>query len=580
MRRPVPFLFIGAPTTGKSTLLAHIEAQSFEERYIPTEKSHFVIHMMNSTTSLQIWEVTGRVGVSRSILCKARCVVLFVDLSNPATLDDLNTVYERFKLGAGLDHDSWPCVVCGTKLDLCFGGGSAVLSESDLHRWSARRRPMAEVDSFSPSSDSRIKVYVVSSRTGAGISAMISYLASLVESDTSLTSRTPMKNDESTGGSVYGGSQLSYSSYEGDASPLSSSSLPAAVWPFSDLTTRTPQTQQQRAQHAQQVNSPSTATSDPLDSMSEVSEATSSQVSGMSSSLYSSQTSPESDVSGSVSGMRNMNKVVVIGGAGAGKTGLLQKYSSPQMKSIQVPYEPTVGADCREMVVNGVVMQVWDTSGNPNMLPLGRSLYKHARGAVLVFDVNSRKSFEEIQVYFDNFRKHARNHYAPIILVGNKTDLRRKGLDYVRADESYSWLSKHSLPASCYLETSLLEPASISAVFDLLSRSFEDDRAGSHSHSPVKTVNHHRMSPAQGYNAVRASPLPRIDSASRIESEGGGASHLKKARETHRQRQQQQHSLLPEISRHQDAGVSPSLRSPSQPNEEKACDVFAVFSFW
>jgi len=238
-------VLVGAPNSGKSALLGFLTRESsaasvqmFEERYIPTEKSHFIVHVVNPTTSLQLWEVTGRAGIGRSILLKSKCCVLVVDLSARETFDELDVLYERFKFGAGKENDKFPCVLVGTKLDLCFAcDPSQVVSLSEMTAWAQRKRALAEI---SEDLSSLIKIFQISCRTGSGIRPLVEHLASLDSPENSLS---PCK---SPAGSSYGGSQLSYTSFDsslgGCASPLSvslqSGSGMDMAWPFSDLARR------------------------------------------------------------------------------------------------------------------------------------------------------------------------------------------------------------------------------------------------------------------------------------------------------------------------------------------------------
>ena len=610
VRRPVPILCIGAPSTGKSALLGFISrgdsgsaVQGFEEQYVPTEKSQFIIHVVNRTTSLQIWEVTGRVGVSRSILSKAKAVVLFCDLSSRETFQDLTNIYSRFKLGAGIDHDLFPCVVCGTKLDLCFAGGASsdTVTEQELQQWAAKTRPLAEADSLfvpaasgSPSSvasptpalDSRIKIMLVSMRTGAGVRPLIVHLADLAESSDMLASvsTTPTRLSSE---SAYGGSQLSHTSYDSSASAMlspsaasylsSSSPLSASAFPFSEIARRaqggggggprqptTPYSQSPATPVAtwRDGEAPDASASDVH---SEVSDANSSQVS--------------SGGGGGVgvggrSTCANLIKIVLAGEAEVGKTSILKRFSATETEDEadeRLPsYEPTVGTDCREVEVSGVPLQVWDTSGNKAMLALGRSIFRNAHVLVLVFDLSRRSTLLELDIYYNSYRQHHK-HQSVVVLVGNKLDLRRSSVQYVRSEEGYEWLRKHNLSEACYLEASLLEPASLNAIFDLVTRLHAEQRS-------TKLSPHAAATPSSSYSP---SSRPAASSLPRIGRDGGGgvrggpplsasSSRSKVSRTT---------SALPAIR----GGAPPSiigtepLRSPV---EERTCFSLFDLSLW
>lgn len=100
---------------------------------------------------------------------------------------------------------------------------------------------------------------------------------------------------------------------------------------------------------------------------------------------------------------------------------------------IPVRHEPTIGADFRvsEVQVNDITLtlQIWDTAGDKKMLSIGKSLYKNADGIVLVYDITSRASFKNLDIYWDNFLKYSgmdEAEFFPAVLVGNKSDLSDK----------------------------------------------------------------------------------------------------------------------------------------------------------
>jgi len=69
-----------------------------------------------------------------------------------------------------------------------------------------------------------------------------------------------------------------------------------------------------------------------------------------------------------------------------------------------------------------VKLQIWDTAGQERFRSVTRSYYRGAAGALLVYDVSSRDSFNALA----NWLTDARTLASPaivILLVGNKKDL-------------------------------------------------------------------------------------------------------------------------------------------------------------
>lgn len=67
-------------------------------------------------------------------------------------------------------------------------------------------------------------------------------------------------------------------------------------------------------------------------------------------------------------------------------------------------------------------LQIWDTAGQERFRSVTRSYYRGAAGALLVYDITSRDSFNAVS----NWLRDARTLASPnivILLIGNKKDL-------------------------------------------------------------------------------------------------------------------------------------------------------------
>src|SRR5258708_38331536 len=69
--------------------------------------------------------------------------------------------------------------------------------------------------------------------------------------------------------------------------------------------------------------------------------------------------------------------------------------------------------------------QLWDTAGQERFQSLGVAFYRGADCCVLVYDVNSSKSFETLESWRDEFLIQASPHDPenfPFVVLGNKID--------------------------------------------------------------------------------------------------------------------------------------------------------------
>lgn len=85
-----------------------------------------------------------------------------------------------------------------------------------------------------------------------------------------------------------------------------------------------------------------------------------------------------------------------------------------------------------------IKLQLWDTAGTERFRSVSRSYYRGAAGAILVYDVSSWRSFEQLQTFLNDARALAGPDIT-FILAGNKHDV---------ADGQASFGSYSSTPSS------------------------------------------------------------------------------------------------------------------------------------
>lgn len=127
--------------------------------------------------------------------------------------------------------------------------------------------------------------------------------------------------------------------------------------------------------------------------------------------------------------MKNLQKIVILGNSGVGKTALMERYVSAKFAT---SYKATIGADfCTKDVTlpdsNDVVtLQIWDTAGQERFQSLGLAFYRGADACVLVYDVSDVGSFERLERWREDFIRSADVKDAtsfPFVVLGNKSDL-------------------------------------------------------------------------------------------------------------------------------------------------------------
>lgn len=104
---------------------------------------------------------------------------------------------------------------------------------------------------------------------------------------------------------------------------------------------------------------------------------------------------------------------------------------------------PTVGSDflTKKLKVHDldVFLQVWDTAGQERFHQgtISSAFYRGAHGALLVYDVNNEKSIDQLAQWRDEcISRQDPNIFFPIVVVGNKADLRDQIPETERIDQS------------------------------------------------------------------------------------------------------------------------------------------------
>ncbi|GAA5889337.1 hypothetical protein JCM6882_000713 [Rhodosporidiobolus microsporus] len=164
-------------------------------------------------------------------------------------------------------------------------------------------------------------------------------------------------------------------------------------------------------------------------------------------------------------------KTIILGDSGVGKTSLMNQYVNKRFSN---QYKATIGADflTKEVMVDDrlVTMQLWDTAGQERFQSLGVAFYRGADCCVLVYDVNSSKSFETLDSWRDEFLIQASPRDPenfPFIVIGNKVDV-EEGKRMVSQKRAMSWCTaKGNIP---YFETSAKEATNVEQAFQAACR--------------------------------------------------------------------------------------------------------------
>lgn len=153
-------------------------------------------------------------------------------------------------------------------------------------------------------------------------------------------------------------------------------------------------------------------------------------------------------------------KVVLIGDSAVGKSQLLARFSRNEFS---LDSKATIGVEFQTRTLDidhkTVKAQIWDTAGQERYRAVTSAYYRGAVGAMLVYDITKRQSFDHVARWLEELRGHADKNIV-IMLVGNKTDL--GSLRAVPTEDAKEFAEKENL---FFIETSALEATNVETVF-------------------------------------------------------------------------------------------------------------------
>ena len=81
-----------------------------------------------------------------------------------------------------------------------------------------------------------------------------------------------------------------------------------------------------------------------------------------------------------------------------------------------------------------VKLTIWDTAGQERYHALNANYYRKSKGAVIVYDVTDKDSFEKVKMWHTELTKYL-DKGTPIIIAGNKCDILSRTVNEAEADQ-------------------------------------------------------------------------------------------------------------------------------------------------
>ncbi|CAG9311964.1 unnamed protein product [Blepharisma stoltei] len=165
-------------------------------------------------------------------------------------------------------------------------------------------------------------------------------------------------------------------------------------------------------------------------------------------------------------------KIVIIGAPTVGKSSLMKRFCDG---TFTFSIGPTIGLAERTINIRihdkDILLNIWDTAGQENFRVVNKLYYKNTSGAIIVFDVTKRESFNDLDWWIKDLTDNAPPNLKNF-LVGNKIDLADQRI--IPTKEGQNFAKRHDME---YLETSAKEGTDVEKLFQVLAEKILEDKS-------------------------------------------------------------------------------------------------------
>jgi len=158
----------------------------------------------------------------------------------------------------------------------------------------------------------------------------------------------------------------------------------------------------------------------------------------------------------------HMFRYIIVGDMAVGKSCLVLQFTDHKFRH---QHELTIGVEFGGKTIEVknklIKIQIWDTAGQEAFQAITRTYYKGAIGALLVYDITRRETFEHINKWLNEVKANGSKDVC-CILIGNKKDLEEQR--QVKFEEGKDLAEKNNL---LFLETSAKTAENVQESFSI-----------------------------------------------------------------------------------------------------------------
>ena len=167
-------------------------------------------------------------------------------------------------------------------------------------------------------------------------------------------------------------------------------------------------------------------------------------------------------------------KMCLDGPGGVGKTALRERFAK---NTFQAQYMHTIGADfcVKYLTVENrkTRVEIWDLAGQGRYHAVKQLYYVGAMSIIAIFDLSRPDSLHKLSNNIEDAWKYNEKKIIPIVLVGNKVDLRSQFPESISSETGLAYahelsdITKEYGFEVPYIETSALTAENVNEVFHL-----------------------------------------------------------------------------------------------------------------
>jgi len=155
-------------------------------------------------------------------------------------------------------------------------------------------------------------------------------------------------------------------------------------------------------------------------------------------------------------------KVIILGLYGVGKTSIIIRFMK---KGFDEDNSSTITVDIKnfQVKVNDKIIQIqiWDSCGNDEFAKSTPNLFKNASIAILVYAINDKQSFEDLEKWYNILKEYCYDH--KIFLIGNKSDLKEERI--IESEKGETFKNNYE-NIKMFFETSALKGENIDKLLE------------------------------------------------------------------------------------------------------------------